>query len=266
MKVLTVLAAVIFTFPNLQASPQSAQAAQRDPQALAVLSKMLSVSGWSVSNLPKDAVASGTVTRYHGDTQDAVGVTLKFKGPSEARVEVMDAAFPITTIINGEQASISNSGGARSIPVHSALSTPPVAMLFLSRLLKISDPNLSISFTGTETIGGQAASRIQIDRTPPPGDSFADVRRSADHLTVWISTATFLPIQVQYPRISTGNPTAMFLATRAYSDYRTISGIAVPFHQDEYVGNQRISSLQLDTVSFNTGLSDTEFAIAVTAQ
>jgi hypothetical protein len=266
VSVLFVFVLAVVTATAQQLSPPTAQAPQSDPQALLVLSKMFFATGWSAANLPTDVLATGTVTPNENESQNIVKVTLKFKGFSEARTELQDTASPATTIINGEQASISNSSGAHSIPVHSALSTPPVTMLFLSRLLNTSDPNLTIALMGTETISGQAAIRIQMDRTPLPNDSFAEVRRRADHLTIWISTATFLPIQVQYPRISSGNPTATFLATQVYSDYRTISGVAVSFHQDEYGGNQRISSLQLTTVSFNTGLSDAEFAIAVPAQ
>lgn len=255
-------------FPSAahQTSPPATQSPQVDPQALIILSKMLATTGWAAVSLPADALATGTVTLNHGETQDTVGVTLKVKGYSEARTELQDPVSPATTIINGEQASFSNSGGTRAIPVHSALSTPPAAMLLFCKLLNTSDPNLAIGFIGTETISGQSASRIQIDRIPFPDEPFAELRRRADHLTIWISTTTFVPLQIQYPRISTGNSTALFPSTWVYSDYRKVNGIAVPFHQDEYAGNQLIHSLQLNTVRFNAGLSDSEFAIAETAQ
>ncbi len=243
MRILSLFTALILSFPNVatsqQASHPTAQAPQRDPQALAILYKMLSVSGWSATNIPADAVASGIVTRYHGDPQDAVRVTLKFKGHSKARIEVADAASPTTTIINGDQAAVSKSTGTRVIPAHSALS---------------------------KTVNGQEASRLEFDYIPASDVLYSRVLRRAGHVTLWISTASFLPIQVQYPRISNDNPTAVFLAIRAYSEYRTISGIAIPFHQDEYLGNQLNHSLQLSTVNFNTGLPDADFAIAVTAQ
>jgi hypothetical protein len=223
---------------------------------------MLSATGWSA---PTDAVASGTFTRYRGETQDVVNVTLKFKGRSEARVDVADPASPTSTVVNGEQASFTIAGKTRSIPSRSTLS-PSVALPTFSGLLNPSDNNLAFRFAGTETVDGQTASRIEIDYISPPDDPRPRAQRRDGHLTLWVSVTSLLPIQIEYPRISRDNPTSVFNATRVYSDYRTISGVAVPFHQDEYGGSQRISSLQLDSISFNTGLSDTEFAIAVPAQ
>lgn len=261
---LFVLILSFFPFPNVaqQPAPSATPSLERNPQALAVLSKMLSVTGWSA---PADAVATGTVTRYRGDIQDVVNVTLKFKGHSEARVDVADPTSPTSTVINGEQAALTKSAETRSIPSRSTPS-PSVALPIFSALLNTSDPNLAFRFMGTETVSGQTASRLEIDYISPPDDPRPQAQRRDGHLTLWVSVASLLPIQIQYPRISKDNPTSVFTATRVYSDYRTISGVAVPFHQDEYGGNQHISSLQLDTVSFNEGLSDAEFAIAVPAQ
>jgi hypothetical protein len=245
-----------------QTSPPTVQAPQRDPQALAVLSKMFSVTGWGA---PTDAVAAGTITYNRGNSEDTVNVTFKFKGRSETRVDVADPAAPRSTVINGEEATFTGAAGVKSIPARSTLS-PSVALPIFSSLLNTSDPNLAFWFGGTETVDGQTANRIEIEYISPPDDPRPHAQRRDGHLTMWVSVASLLPIQIQYPRISRDNPTSVFTTTRVYSDYRTISGIAVPFHQDEYGGNQRISSLQLNTVSFNTGLSDTEFAIAVSAQ
>lgn len=257
---------LIFASSSRLNSQQSTAAPQRDPQALAVLSKMFIVSGWSSTNLPANAVASGTATRYHGDTQDAVGITLKFRGYSEARMEVADPVSPTISVFHGEQASVSKTTGTQAIPAHSALSTPPVAMLFFCSFLNTSDPNRLFRFVGTETVGGQLTNRLEFDYIPSSDNPYSQVLRRAGHVTLWISTSSLLPIQVQYPRISNDNPTAVFLATRVYSDYRAINGIAVPFRQDEYLGNQLTHSLQLSTVNFNTGLSDADFAISVTPQ
>jgi len=245
-----------------QSSTSTPQVPERDPQALAVLSKMLSISGWSV---PIDAAAAGSVTRYRGDTQDAVNITLKFKGRTEARVDVADPTTPRSTVINGELAASTTSGVTLLVPGRSTLS-PTVLLPIFSALLNISDPNLSFRFVGAETVNGQVASRLEIDYISPPDDPRPQAQRRDGHLTLWVSVSSLLPIQIQYPRISKDNPTSVFTATRVYSDYRTISGVAVPFHQDEYGGNQHLSSLQLNTVAFNTGLSDTEFAIAVPGQ
>lgn len=261
-----ILTSLIFAIasPAQQPSPVST-APQRDPQALALFSQMLSTAGWGVPNTPADATATGVVTRNQGGTQDTINITLKFKGNSESRIDVADSAGPITTVVNGEQGAFSKSGRTQSVPARSVLS-PTIALPIFCGLLNISDPNLAFRLAGSETISGQVANRIEIDYISPPGDPRPQAQRRDGHLTVWISASTLLPIQIQYPRISQDNPTSVVATTRVYSDYRTIRGVAVPFHQDEYIGGHLISSLQLSTVSFNTGLSDTEFAATAVGQ
>ena len=210
-------------------------------------------------------MAAGTVTYFRGEAQNVINVTLKFKGRTETRADVTDPVSPRSTVINGEVATFTGADETNSIPARSTLS-PTVMLPIFSPLLNISDPNIAFLFVGTETVSGQPASRLEIDYISPPDDPRPQAQRRDGHITLWISVSSLLPIQAQYPRISRDNPTSVFTATRVHSDYRTIGGVAVAFHQDEYGGNQHISSFQLDSVSFNTGLSDTNFPNAVAAQ
>src|SRR6267142_4948247 len=88
---------VLSSSPHLN-SQQRVATPQRDPQAVAVLTQMLGATGWV--SLPSDAVASGTVTRFHGDTQDVVNLTLKVRNGGQVRFEVQDPASPSTTVVN----------------------------------------------------------------------------------------------------------------------------------------------------------------------
>jgi outer membrane lipoprotein-sorting protein len=46
-----------------------------------------------------------------------------------------------------------------------------------------------------------------------------------------------------------------------YSDYRLISGLAVPYRHEEYVHDRLRYRFQISDVQFNVGLQDSEFAI-----
>jgi hypothetical protein len=46
-----------------------------------------------------------------------------------------------------------------------------------------------------------------------------------------------------------------------YSDYRLVSGIAVPFHQQQYLNGKLRNEIQLESVEFNVPLSEEEFAL-----
>jgi hypothetical protein len=161
----------------------------------------------------------------------------------------------------GDSAAVLTSNGTRFMPPHSVVSMQALALPFLCGLAAFSDANVSLRYVGTETVAGQLAHRVDMAREPGPGDPLAAPRRLASHMTVWISTTTGLPVQIAATRIANASPTAATTTIRVFSDYRSVSGIAVPFHQEEYGGGHLLYTLQLATASFNVGLSDGEFAL-----
>jgi len=265
MKLLAVFTALLFSFPNLttaqQPSPPAAQSTQRDPQAISVMSQMEAATGWGSRGLPSDALASGTVTRYRGDVQDTVAVILKAKGSRLYRAEVQDPTGQLITVLNGDGAAVTTPRGTQLLPVHAALGLKPVVFPFFGGLLSFADSSCTVQYLGTETIGTELAHRIAISSKPSASAPAALLRARVNPLTVWVSAASFLPLQIQYTRISNDDPAASRPITRTFSDYRVIGGLAFPFHQEEFASSQPLLSLHLASVSLNTGLSDAEFAL-----
>ena len=79
-------------------------------------------------------------------------------------------------------------------------------------------------------------------------------------MTIWIAK-TGLPAEIDYALLAMDNFRAVMHRARTFSDYRPINGVAVPFHQEEFVDGQNISKLDLTDVQFNTGVSDAEFNV-----
>jgi hypothetical protein len=247
------------------ASAQIQSTPAQSNSALAAFAQMLAATGWNPQRLPSDAVATGTITRYRGDTQDTIAYTLKVKGFDEMRVE-LQGAVSATTIVNGGQAAANNSRGTMAIASHSAYSMRAMALPFFTSLMNSFDPSVSIQTAGTESVNGQSAQRIEIVPQPVPGDPMSPLRCRARRMTVWISTVTGLPVQIAYARIADNNPTAVATRIRQFSDWRIVNGMAVPFHQEEFFQKEHLYSLQLDSVSFNAGLSDSDFTVPAVQQ
>lgn len=233
----------------------------KDTTAFGVLSQMAAATGWSQLTVPRDAVATGTVTRYRGEVQDTVGITLKVKGYRQYRTEVQEAASVTTTIVSGDRAAVLKPEGIQSIPSHAALSMRPLVFPFLSDLAAATNPNVILTYLGVENIRGESAYRIEITRQPTSDDPIGEAERRAGPLTVWVSATSGLPVQIEYPRIANDNPTAVHRRTRYLSDYRRVGGLAIPFRQEELVNGKPLFTLQLTQVQFNVGLSDSDFAI-----
>jgi len=251
---------ILSSSPQLS-SQQSSASPTRDPLAVAVLTQMITATGWGTATLPADATASGTVTRATGDTPQSSAVTMKIRAARIYRVDVQDPSGPITTIINGDAGAVTRTAGTSFLPAHSAISQRAWAFPFFSDLCALSDAAVGFQYAGAETLNGDLAHRLEIIRAFSANDSLSSLRSRVAHLTVWISASTWLPMQVQFNRVSDDNPTAIRSLIRTFSDYRVVNGRAIPFHQEQYAGGQLLQTLQLTSVSFDTGVSDSDFAL-----
>ncbi len=252
-----VLAALLFSTPAFTQSPR----APKDDAAMTVLSQMAAVTGWTRANAPIDVMATGTITRHRGEQQDTFPIALKVKGGRKSRTEIQDGSFLLTSIVNGNRAAALTPEGTRHIPSHVAAARRPMEFPFLTDLSAPWDDDVSLSYQGTEEVRGESTHRIEIVREPPADYPLRKYKRRTVGLTVWISTVSGLPVQIQYNHVAFNNPHAFLPATRYFSDYRVVGGLAVPFYQEESVRGQRLRTLQLVDVQFNLGLSDFEFEV-----
>lgn len=233
----------------------------KDSTALAVLSQMAAATGWNQLTVPSDAVATGTVIRSRGNAKDTVGFTLKAKGLRLERIEVQEGTGTITTIVNGDRAAVLKPEGVEFIPPHAVITMRSLVFPFLSDVVALSDGDVNLRYLGTETVGSERAYKVEIAREPAADDPMGELRHRATRLSLWVSTATWLPLQLGYTVIANDNPSAEQFVITSLSDYHLVDGLAIPFHQEESANNRRIYTLQLTGVVFNVGLSDAEFAL-----
>ena len=238
----------------------------KDPAALSVLSQMVTVTGWTPSQLPQDAIAAGTVTNSQGSDATPTNFTLSVKSCSEYRLDTQNAGGPQSLIVNGDGAVLQSPSETDVLPALSANSMQPLVLPFFCDLAYFNDSNVSVSLLGTEAVAGQSALKIQITRLPVSATSGSSSGPLPDGLTVWISTANYFPLQISWSWIATSNPTAQLTVSTLLSDYRTVGGIAVPFHHEQHAVGTLLQSLQLSSVTFNNGLPDSLFALPASTQ
>jgi hypothetical protein len=255
---LTVLATPSLAFSQVQAV--------KDPAAQAVLARMGSATGWVAAGIPQDATASGTVTTYQGSQDNTSTITFEAKGLREFRSQVNGADGVSTYILNQDAAVVVTPTSVEFIPIHSAISESPFVFPFFSVMLLASEPNVATQYVGTETVNGQQADRVDLLRQPGATDPLTTLRSVASHLVVWVSTSTGLPVQIQETHIANDNPTAIANVVRVFSNFRTVSGVSMPFQQDVSVGQNKQYSVQLQSVNLNVGLLDSDFALPASAQ
>jgi outer membrane lipoprotein-sorting protein len=240
--------------------PALGWAVNKDPAAVAALSQMITSTGWNPANLPADTVVSGTVTLGSGASSAA---TLKMKGLSQYRADVQNDSSTTSIIVNnGQAAKILADGTTQSLGLQDSISNWAVAVPVFSNLpLAASAQNISALSLGTESVNGVSCNKVKITADIRGDDPINKILASAASITVWLDAATGLPIQMQYTRIASDNPSSTAARIRQFSNYQLVSGVQVAFTQQEFAENRLLYTVQLSAVTFNVGLPDSDFAI-----
>jgi hypothetical protein len=118
----------------------------------------------------------------------------------------------------------------------------------------LGDPNAAISYIGfVSSDQGQAFQiRIQESHTSP------GAAQSKDY---FIDPSSFLIVETKDTQSAAANPSQTYSHSVLFSGYSNLNGMTVPLSITELVSGQRTWVLQLNTVTFNVGLTDADFQL-----
>lgn len=265
MRVLCLPVVLLFACTLIRAqSVSTAPKPTQDSQAVSVLTQALnSAGGSSAYRSISDYTATGNIA-YHSGEQGTVTV----RGFSGEDVRI-DASLPAGTrswaVYQGMVSTKAEDGAVSSMTAPtSAVSssdafpyqTPrfPGSLFFPFRQLGtvLGNPaSFTISYKGVTQIDGHSVHDIQFQRGLPASTTFV----SAHSRELFIDTST-LQIVMMRETLPKG-----VLHEVHYSDYQTTNGVLMPFVIAEDMGGQPTWSIELNQVSFNTGLQESSLAI-----
>ena len=237
---------------NSQSSP-----VQRDPQALTILAQTI-VAGGGVDLLTsiQDLTGVGTVT-YYTDEQTTGNVTVKSRGLSQLR---MDADLPDgrrTTVVNGiGGALIQEDGSFRPISGQSAGDIGSIVFPYLTLMAAIQDSSTSIIYSGRVNHNGASAYDVRVQKNYPVEQDPQGNRSAREARDFYIDPSSFSVVSIadQIFFGDLGNPHEVL-----YSNYQPQSGVYMPMTVAETVNAVPGVAIQLTQVTFNSGLSDSDF-------
>lgn len=254
------LLALVCALPGLTRAQSTPQAA-KDPQAITILAQCLQAAG-GPANLAaiQDFTGSGTITYYWADNPVTGSVTIRGRGTDEFR---LDANLPNGTqswFVSGGAGSLRDvKGTIRTIPFQNGRNLAFLAFPYLKIISALNDPSVAISFLGSVEFNGQQAYAIRLQNTyPPKADPGGSLGRLMEVELMLDPTTNLLQGQrdTVFPPY---NSTRSISHEVRYGDYRPINGVLFPYSITETVGGQRTWALQLDSINFNTGLTDSDF-------
>jgi hypothetical protein len=119
---------------------------------------------------------------------------------------------------------------------------------------QISDPKISISYSGLGVAQGKSALLVQVN----PATS--DAAEAAVRRQLWyFDTGTGLPLRVEYRIPDTTDMNAWGNAAIEFSNFKNVGGVLIPFSMTFYQEGIALSGMAIGTVDFNVGLSPSEF-------
>jgi len=115
-------------------------------------------------------------------------------------------------------------------------------------------------YVGPETLNGASVQHIQVWNT------FA----SKPHLQqlaafsvkdIWFDTSSGLPVKIAYSRRAGGGSVPGIPVEVFFSNYTNVSGVLYPFQINKSYNGTPWQTITIQSVSFNTGLTDAQFQV-----
>lgn len=240
--------------PTETAATGTAQADPvREPGAVAAIElAVAAMGGRTAIGQIRDCVAQGTVQAAEGSSLTSggfvwknAGAEFRYENPGSAgaQVTVSGHGRP-ASVENGELQRLSGNATAAHIPSHLI-----AAVLFK----ELANPTYLITVDGLGTVGERQVIRVRTVW------ELNDATASVSPQVWFLDVSTGLPLRVEYriPEISD----ALNYLTGAieFSDFRNVSGVVVPFRITTYTEGDWESTITINSIALNTGISPLEF-------
>jgi hypothetical protein len=239
-------------------SPQT-----RDSQSLEILARTVQAAGgYQAIAAVRDITEEGDITFYWNE--QVIGpVTIKILGENHFRMDADVSQQKRTwTIRNGVGFKIED-GKRVSMTSRNAVNLEGLSYPIALVLAALRDVETAVLFMAVEKQGGRSVYRLRLkgrlglsDKATPIGTVSKDL--IIDALTYDILEVEDYPYQIyaQGGKVSKVAPRAI-----EFGDFRSVAGLRIPFSITTKLQKQRTLSIHLNTIQFNSNLSDKEFEL-----
>lgn len=236
---------------------------KQDPQAVAVAQSAFTAMGGAQAVAGyQDSLASGTATISAGGNSVSYAITVRSKGLRETRVELQMPKGTNVRIVNqGQGAILRPDGSVKTLDLNNTFYEHVNHVPLLSLLAEYASGNVNLLYKGVVQVQGQAEDVIEIDFVPNLNPINAPIFASMSRTLFFVNQTTRLVDKTQSTPLYEGDAKNTVTEEVYLTDYRSMSGLMVPFHQTVFTDGQLDSDITFTSVNFNVGLSDSEFAL-----
>jgi hypothetical protein len=225
-------------------TPEPISKEENRARALVTVSAALSTMG-NPDRIAKHSVAKGTISFADGSKGT---LSLESYGPRDIQSSV---------VVNGETLGLSSSEGRGQSTRNGKTSTLPSWITeyqgpehipALSRLSLSGNPNVNTEHVGVETLNGNSVHHVKLTAVAADETS-QKLEEHNSEFHAFIDEKTNLVVKINSYIFSPDTVTNRSLVETYYTDYRTVNGIAVPFHIVRNISGQKDSEIDLNEVT-----------------
>jgi len=209
-----------------------------------------------------DITLTGTARRIAGSSDESGSATFQASANGSARLTLNFPSGNTTEVANLFSTPSGTWSGpdslSHSISFYNLITEPAWFSPSIALARRVSLTNYVATYVGHETLNGEAVEHVsvsQLGADPPGGPTFA-------HLTqvdFYLDSTTLLPAALSF-NVHPDNSANLDIPVQVFfSDYRSVSGIRVPFHVQKYLNNSPFLDLQIQSVTSNSGLTASAF-------
>jgi hypothetical protein len=236
-------------------------AINKDTQAMTIAATAMSAMGTATALALNDSQTSANVYPAFADAT-GVPVSIETSGTKKKRATTKMAKGLMVRIVNsGVGQLIQPDGTVSPLSLDITLAERVDHIPALSLLAEANDPAVDVLYVGKDSLNGVACDVISLSLPLLGQPSDADAFRESTKTSVWVDQNTGLALKISYTQRQSQPAPGSFQIDQFYSNYQSVQGVAVPFTQTTFVDGQLTSTLSIQSVQFNTGVPDTDFAV-----
>jgi hypothetical protein len=239
-----------------QQTPAVSPPPATDAQALGILQQTFAALG---NVVPNDSTATGTVTTTAGSRTENGSILIQTRGSTQSLEQLQTPSGSTIIYSNGAAAQIQGSASnvlSFELSLSSQSADFPLPIIGAALI----NPDTYFQYIGLETLNGRSVLHVQF------WNSYASVplMQSYSSFTtkdVWVDASTFLPARISYAQRTAGGSAPSIAIDVFYSNYQNSQGYLYPFAIQRSFNGTPFATITIQSVSFNTGLTDANFQV-----
>ena len=256
----------LFSFFLVPFQIRAQQTTPTSPQGVTVLQQALDALAGSTAI--SDVTLNGSANRVAGSDNETGSIVLKALSGGQSLTNFTYAAGRRSELrsISSDGTPVGSWSGpeatTHSMPLHNLQTDSSwfFPALTLSKLL--TSQSTTVALVGQETRNVVTVNHLTVTQQAP--NSLVDPTGVMQHMSqmdVFLDATTLLPVALGFNIHPDDNALLDIPVEVRFSNYRTVTGVQVPFRIQQYVNNTLMLDIQLQTAMLNSGLSASAFAI-----